>query len=170
MSNYCKNLKILNLSCEKFTDHGIIAIIKKCLELEDLNISDNENITDLSLIEISNNCKNLKTFHIDNCDAITDNGVIAVTKKCLNLEDLDISDNENISDLSLFEISRNCTKHLKVLRLEKFYKVNVNGIIAISKSCLNLKDIFISNNEIATDLRLIEIAKNNKKLKINLVL
>jgi F-box/leucine-rich repeat protein 2/20 len=168
ISNNCIKLKILILNyCDQITDNGLISIAKRCLKIENISIFFKVNITDLSLIEISNNCKNLTVLNIGNCVAVTDNGVIAVTKKCLNLENLDISNNENVTDLSLIEISKNCTKHLKTLNVRHCDQITVDGVIAILKRCLNLEAIYISNNEIATDLRLIEVAKNNKKLKIN---
>jgi hypothetical protein len=54
-------LKLLYLcGCNKITDSSIAEISKKCLKLEEFNLSENENITDLCLFEIANNCLNLK--------------------------------------------------------------------------------------------------------------
>jgi hypothetical protein len=75
ISNYCFNLKILILkNCSEITDSGLMEVAKKCLKLENIDLSHNQiNVTDRSLMAISDNCLNLKKLNRASCKKTADN-------------------------------------------------------------------------------------------------
>jgi hypothetical protein len=160
----CLNLKILKLlECFDITDIGCTAIIKNCLKLEILDLHGCVMISDLTLLRMGKYSMNLKILEATGCEKFTILGLRKLFKNCLLLEDLCFSSLE-LNDLTLFELSKYCL-NLKRLDLSNCYYITDEGLIEIGKKCLKLEYIDTSNCELLTDAGLSLFVLSCKNLK-----
>lgn len=89
ISNYCKNLKYLNISLScSLRDDEVIKIIEQCTELSSLNLYGCHNITNNSLIKISQYCTNLKSLDISYCCYIKEQHLLDfIHRSCTTLKE-----------------------------------------------------------------------------------
>lgn len=78
IANCCKELELLDLAwCAKITDAGFIDITKWCRKLRTLSLLGCALLTDQSL-EALRKCEELEWLNLHNCINITDTGILAI--------------------------------------------------------------------------------------------
>lgn len=89
ISNYCKNLKYLNLSLScSLRDDEVIKIIEQCTKLSSLNLYGCHNITNNSLMKISQYCTNLQSLDISYCCYIKEQHLLDfIHRSCITLKE-----------------------------------------------------------------------------------
>ncbi len=122
----CVNLKELDLSAYD-TDEGCLLPnvsdngIKNLINIEDLNLCNNHIITDEGI----KNLINLKKLNLCNNNNITENGI----KHLVNLEELNLFQNTNITEKYIKSSSS-----LKKIKINKYNKLNNDECIKYLKN------------------------------------
>ena len=136
-------LEYLDISSnyEGITDKGIQILVRKCISLTYLDISNSSNITDISILTIADCCPKLQEFLAKGCIRITQEGLIYLVRKNNNLMTLNI-DEISITNHLLFAIANNCPNLIK-LSINKYLNIK-EGIKYIHLKCPKLQ-IFPDN-------------------------
>lgn len=142
------------------------------------------NCTNITVFRLYSNCalgqafKNsteplkFKEFTIRS-NSFDDNDLKFISKRCRNLEVLQIEMCPLITDKGICDIAHNCTKLQKIhvifetsIHVRKYDAgITCNCLLALSKGCPNLKEIFLNHCEQITDDGIVLIAQHCRKLQ-----
>lgn len=127
-----------------FTGEDVELITKNCLNLQELSLTQKQNITDKSIFEIAKNCSGkLRKLCLDGCKKLTDASVIAVVDLCPNLQYLSLSNLPKLSNVSMKYIS--CCSNLESIILQKNPRITNRFVAAVGKKCTSLRYIDVNN-------------------------
>ncbi len=154
-------LKTLVLNGNDFiTDDVIIPNLPYWPELTDLSIRC-RNITDKTILAIAENCPNLVILDIGRCFGLSSNSaLIELSQKCKKINHLNICALKFLDDNTLFQITSNLDlKHLDIISCIKLTELGV-------MKCLpNLKDIIYFRLMECSNELIMALSKNCHKLK-----
>ena len=126
-------LENLNLSCCQITDIGLLQIFKVCGKtIRSMDLSDSD-ITGESLVEYSGTLACLENLNLSQCEQITDEGLLQIFKVCgKTIRSMDLS-NTNITGESLVEYSGTlaCLENLNL----NCCQITDRGLLQIFKIC-----------------------------------
>lgn len=126
LTDILPKLQKINLANTSITKESVNLLAEKCIELIDVDISENNLQED------------------DNYDRDDDDEVVLLTKKCTKLQKINLSE-LNISDASIDSLSENC-KQLQVIYLFNCYRISSHGLQHFFKNSKNLQEIELSND------------------------
>ncbi|KAG5667646.1 hypothetical protein PVAND_015620 [Polypedilum vanderplanki] len=96
-----KSLSLTFNGCVTNSKFGLIPLLRKQDEIEDLNLSESPAVEEIILMEICTNLKNLKRLYLKKCSHVTDYSLVPVSK-CENLVTLDISSCDLVTDEGIY--------------------------------------------------------------------
>ena len=108
-------LAALDLSNTGITDEGIISVVSNVADIEDINLSNCNNITDKGAAAIAKYCPDLQILTLDGT-GITIEGVKKILEKCKKLVYTNITDVEGLENLTEDELDELHEKYLNILR------------------------------------------------------
>lgn len=135
ISQHCRGIQELELSCWPLTDEVVTTLTQSCTKLRVLNLMQCVLITDKSIRAISQNCPNLTGLNIMDCMSLTDISSLKGHIKHLTLRNC-----QNITDASVIAFSKNC-KELENIDITLCSKLTDASIVALCDNCPNLKTI-----------------------------
>ncbi|KAL9270915.1 F-box/LRR-repeat protein 3-like protein [Drosera capensis] len=188
----CTSLVSLRMeSCTLIPREAFILIGKRCHQLQELDLTDNEvdneglksisrctkltslklgiclNISDEGLTHVGNHCSKLVELDLYRSIRITDLGILAVAAGCPGLEIVNMSYCKDITDGSLFAVSK-CSK-LNTLECRGCPLVTCLGVAAVAVGCKQLNKLDIKKCHNINDYGMIPLAHFSQHLRqINL--
>ena len=167
ISKCCGKLESVNLTnCKWITYVGVMALVDKCLELEELNVGclgggiypeiNNYNITDTCLAAIGKKSHKLKSVDLSGFMSIRN--INELSKWCPLLQNINLSRCYRITDKSVIELSKECSL-LKTIKLNCCRNITDSSVIELSKGCPLLQHIDLKYCNNITDACVIEISK-----------
>ncbi|KAL2629683.1 hypothetical protein R1flu_014369 [Riccia fluitans] len=157
------NLRSLNLTHSgKFSENGLLSLVKLCPSLQLLDLSYCSQIGDLCMVAIAQLAK-LETLSLFNCRNITDAGLGCIAAGCKNLRYLNLRWCLGVSDTGISLISNNC-KQLETVDLS-FTEVTAQGLASIAV-LQNLKNLFLDSCSGVDDAGLACLQKLQKSLLV----
>ena len=143
ISDNFKNITRFSFMSDDITEIGINSLALNCSRLEEIFMSNCNNINDNCIKLLSKNCPNLKIIELNNCKNISDIALFNISNYCNDLRRLHVQ-YTNISDIGLKEIFMNCQK-LKEIFLEGC-NITDNILEYIHDYCEYLRTVNISNS------------------------
>lgn len=95
------------------------------------------------LLLINNSSDIIEEIHLSKCDLLDDKVMKEIANKCPKLKNVYFPchmKNNNTSEASIVYLTEKC-KSLEVICLGKFRELSFKGLTAISKNCVNLKEL-----------------------------
>ncbi|KAM8972109.1 F-box and leucine-rich repeat protein 13 [Pelodytes ibericus] len=169
MSRCLLNLQYLSLAYSKqFTDKGLqyLGSGKGCHKLIYLDLSGCNQISIDGFRFLAAGCTSLQQLKIHDTFTLTDNCILALLEKCQNITSVSLLGSPHLSDAA-FKILAQGRKLVKI-RIEGNHRITDASIKAISKSCPNLKHIYLADCQKITDaaLKAISALKNITVLNV----
>lgn len=162
----------------EFNDQKLIVISENFKNIVRLSFM-SDDITEVGINSLALNCNKLEEIFMSNCNNINDNCIQLISKNCPNLKTIELNNCKNISDISLLNISKYNTD-LRRIHLQ-YTSISDNGLKEIFMNCKKLKEIFLEGCNISESilhnihdyceyLRTINISNSPKISKENLLL
>lgn len=166
MVNYLKTIKILNLNgCRLIQDDGIIMLVNRfCHSIQRLSLSETS-ITEKSIKLISKKCINLNQLNISYCTGINDKALNYISKYSTSITSLDMA-TCNVSCDAVLEvvISLPLLRHLNVSGCKKIDNTLIHTIHYIDNYITSL-DVSLCHLISPLEIKLLQESKA-KNIKI----
>lgn len=132
------------------TDKFLAHVVQKCVQLRALEIEDASSITENSLLELPK-CTQLENLSLSNCDNISDAFVSLLVEACPRLHTLILSGRQNeLTDACLRAIATHCPS-LECLRLVPAIDFSEHCMVTLFCSCPKLRYVALEQAEQLTD-------------------
>ncbi|XP_029951714.1 dynein regulatory complex subunit 6 [Salarias fasciatus] len=136
----CTSLKWRSLKC-----------ISECRNLQELNVSECQNVTDLMIQRIVEDCPSLLYLNLS-CTLITNETLKELSRNCLNLQYLSLAYCYRLTDEGFIYLrtGKGCS-NLFHLNLSGCTQMTLNGFRYVSAGCSSLKEIVINDMPTLSD-------------------
>jgi hypothetical protein len=117
-----------------------------CLKLEEVNISNFNEVGDDEVRVLALNAPNLFTFVARDTPLVSDESLMMITQNCPDIDVIDISRSQfasRISDVSLLAMSQK-TPTLRVLRIPGCSNITDVGLTWLAEGCKTLEELDLS--------------------------
>eukprot|EP01040_Poterioochromonas_malhamensis_P000705 gene705-754_t len=189
----CLFLTKLNLSKNTIKNWSLQKIFRKCLKLEELNVSYMKDISDEEIRVVAEHCHDLLQLEAIDCVYLSDQSMLTLSQYCKDLDYLDLSRNEmayRITDVTLMALGQRChslrtlkinhcehitdvglhwlsegCKIIETLELYGCNKLTDAGMRILGKECHALTSIDISHAKSISDVGIANLAKGCKNLQ-----
>ena len=138
---------------------SLIYTLQNHPHLEELNLSDCDQITDAAFEQFIGCLDKLKKIALSDCTQITDRSIILLAQHCPHMIWIDLAGCTKITDVALHAIA-NAFPKLEALFIANCDKVTDYAIRYLSQQCWYLRWLDISRCSKVTHLGLLEIAKH----------
>ncbi|MED6171603.1 hypothetical protein PIB30_042202 [Stylosanthes scabra] len=165
-----KFLTCLDLSCSSISDEALCALAEGDLPLRELDLYSCDGYGLGGISCLLRKCNNLQSLDLQSTEFLNDACVIELSLLLGNLNVVNLSENANLTDLSLFAIMRNCplitvirmesanvgkqkveedclvvNSHVKFLNLARNWCLNDESVKMIASVCPNLEMIDLNH-------------------------
>ena len=126
ISLHSSNLSDINISsCEGITDEGLSKLADGCIQLKTIYLEECK-ITDESIKYLVRKCRNIEVLNLAYCKDITDSAIESLATFCPNIKILDLSYSKFISPVLLNHLIRYWPK-LHTLHIRGYSQISVEG-------------------------------------------
>ncbi|KAI8980555.1 hypothetical protein BDB01DRAFT_745573, partial [Pilobolus umbonatus] len=138
----CLNLISLNLSnCTHITNEGLRLLSNSdiALQLKVLALNNCEQVTDEGLHHLSKSCQSLVSLHLGHCHRITFKGVTCIVYTARNtLRRISLTSCDGISSQTISIIATHTNQQLEWLDISKIKNIRHMDLVNLVKKCPNL--------------------------------
>lgn len=107
----CGNLKVVGVSRTQAGDSAIVELAKHSPNLNELDVSHNDDVTNEAVVALACNTKNLSILNVSWCMGVSDEGICALAEGCRQLYQLHVRECFFVTGIScglISEMSPNC--------------------------------------------------------------
>uniref|UniRef100_A0A2N9HCG5 protein-disulfide reductase n=1 Tax=Fagus sylvatica TaxID=28930 RepID=A0A2N9HCG5_FAGSY len=114
LANSYRNLVSLKLeACDKVTEKSLDQLGSRCLQLEELDLTDCCGVND-EVLKYLSRCSELLSLKLGLCSNISDKGLAYIARNCTKISELDLYRCTGIGDDGLVTLSSGCKKLTKL--------------------------------------------------------
>ncbi|KAK3245209.1 hypothetical protein CYMTET_45213 [Cymbomonas tetramitiformis] len=161
---HSRKLRYLNITaCKQVTDEGLLAVGKRCPQLQHLLCGSNRKLTDASIRALAW-CRSLRSLSIEASNA-NDISLFMIGKHCTALQALNISSCLNVTDTGICQFFALQNRTLKQVNLSFCQNVLDSTILHLTEFCPQLKELLVSGCTAVTDSSLFAVAERCAQLQ-----
>lgn len=138
-------LKVFDCTYCNISEEFIITVIKRCPQLEELNLYSCKTVTFATFLTIGVHCKGLKVLNLGYHCTIVDDDVIPMFSSLTELRSITLTCNGMLSDLTMRAIAE-CCSNLEVVDIRQCVRLTDDAMIFAASKCPNLRHVIIMYN------------------------